>query len=487
MPASSSLPPPDKVVKSAPVGRVMGRIRSQVRRDQVICIAIAVILLAGIFLIQSPLRTRRSVLVVNHNKSVGDLIMTFPRLTLGGFRGILAMVIWENAENDKNNHQWMPLETDYNAIAALEPYFGSAYIFNAWNQSYNLSAQFHDMNTKYKWVLDGLVYLYKGEKYVPDNANMIMNEANDFFLKLGTSFERRYYTARWRYDLAHLYRYQPGKVNPQLSTLAEVYYIVHQPEFHIKLLPPRSGKGPLGHGVEVNGVHYRYGLSVFYFAYQEYERALHTVPGPTDMGQQVLESWPPMTLRCWCRDDLFYAQRLTNRIFNLDSEKKMLRRFPARVENIDDCYRNIKVNAPQSINDFKKYLAKYPYEKYVHTQHIVEVQYYEILARAEHELFKGLVAWQNNNRRFRLGDTADRDLADAVTLYQQAILAYQHYLNVAYPPERNGMPNPSRKGQIKFLNALRIRIDGIQSFRLTAAHHKPDMSFLAPVTLSYSD
>ena len=487
MSSNTPLPPPESVRPATNSGKRMGRVRSQARRDQVICIAIAIILLAGIFLIQAPLRSRRSTLVINHNKSVGSLIMTFPRLTLGGFRGILAMVLWENAENDKNNHKWVPLETDYNAIAALEPYFGSAYIFNAWNQSYNLSAQFHDMNTKYKWVLDGLIYLYKGEHYVPDNANMIMNEANDFFLKLGTSFERRYYTARWRYDLAHLYRYQPGKVSSQLSTLAEVYYIVHQPQFHIKLLPPRSGKGPIGHGVEVNGVHYRYGLSVFYFAYQEYERALHTVPGPTDMGQQVLDSWPAMTLRCWCRDDLFYAQRLTNRIFNVEPEKQMLPRFPARVENIEDCYRNVKVNAPRCLNAFHKYLAQYPYQRYVHTQHIVEVQYYEILAKAEHELFQGLVAWQNNNRRFRLGDSADRDLASAVILYQQAIVAYNQYLNTAFPPQRNGMPNPDRHDQLKFLNALRARIEGIQSFRLTAEHGKPNLSFLTPVTLSFSD
>jgi hypothetical protein len=487
MSSSQPLPAPDSGRPVAGSGKLMGRIRSQARREQVICIAIALILLAGIFLIQGPLRARRSVLVTNHNKSVGDLIMTFPRLTLGGFRGILAMVLWENAENDKNNHDWVPLETDYNAIAALEPYFGSAYIFNAWNQSYNLSAQFHDMNTKYKWVLDGLIYLYKGEKYVPDNANMIMNEANDFFLKLGTSFERRYYTARWRYDLAHLYRYQPGKVNAQLSTLAEVYYIAHRPEFHITLLPPRSGHGPAGHGVEIDGMHYRYGVSVFYFAYQEYQRALHTVPGPTDMGQQVLDSWPPMTLRCWCRDDLFYAQRLTNRIFNLDKQKQMLPRFPARVENIDDCYRNVKVNAPRCIKEFKQYLTQYPYQKYVHTQHIVEVRYYEALARAEHELFRGLVQWQRNNRHFRLGDAADHDLVSAVALYQQAMDSYNQYLNVAYPNQRNGMPDPSRKAELKYLNALRARVDGIQSFRLTAEHHKPDMSFLAPVTLSFSD
>ena len=118
---SPSTPLPEPIRPAVSSGKRMGRMRSEARRDQVICVAIAVILLAGIFLIQAPLRSHRAKLVTNHNKSVGDLIMTFPRLTLGGFRGILAMVLWENAENDKNNHDWVPLETDYNAIAALEP------------------------------------------------------------------------------------------------------------------------------------------------------------------------------------------------------------------------------------------------------------------------------------------------------------------------------------------------------------------------------
>jgi hypothetical protein len=74
-----------------------------------------------------------------------------------------------------------------------------------------------------------------------------------------------------------------------------------------------------------------------------------------------------------------------------------------------------------------------------------------------------------------------------VVLYDQAIAAYNHYLDVAYPNEPHGMPNPSRKDELKFLNALRARVDGIQSFRLTAQHNKPDLSFLAPVTLSFSD
>ncbi len=487
--STPSAPPIAPGPSGGPRLNLVATIRSRVRRDQLICLIIATVLMLVIFTIQPSLHARRSQLIQRNSsaKNLGHLLLTFPRLALGGFRGVLAAVLWEDAERDKNHHKWRPLETDYKAIATIEPYFGQVYIFNAWNMSYNLSAQFHSMNTKYKWVLDGLVSLYHGEKYVPNNANVIMNEANDYFLKLGTSFERKYYCPRWRYDIAHLYRYNPKKVSSGLSSLGQVYFLVTRPEFHCKLLKPRNGHGPAGHGVSIHGVHYRYGLSPFYFAWCEYNRALHQPTPPTDMGVEILHSWKPMCLRLWCRDDCFYAQRLTNRIFNDDSESKMLPRFPARAANIRDCYRNIAVNGPRSIREFQIYLHKYPDQRAVHRSHIYEVRFYEALARAEGMLFQGLVQWQIDHRHFRLGDAADRKLAAAVPLYNNAMLAYQNYLNVAYPPSPTGLPNPGLKGQRKFLRAMRVRIAGIDSFRVTAAHHKPDMSFLQPVTLSYSD
>ncbi len=471
----------------APVTYVASR-QSRARRDQLVYLSMAVILLIGIFFIQPELNRQRAKLVpVDKTQQVGDLLIQFPRLTLGGFRGLLAMTLWEDAESDKNHHRWRPLETDYNMIAALEPYFGSAYIFNAWNQSYNLSAQFHSMQTKYKWVLDGLVYLYKGEHYVPNDADMIMEEANDYFLKLGTSFERKYYCARWRFDIAHNYEYIPGKINPALSTLGEVHFLVSRPQFKAKWLPPRTGKGPLGHGVEIDGIHYRYGLSPFYFAYVEYKRALAQPVPPDTQGLQVLESWPPMCLRLWCRDDVYYAQRLAYRIFSVP-QKDFTRHFPQRIEEIHDCYRNVSINAPRAILAFTHYLAKFPDQWGVHHQHRAEVRYYQALALAEGKLFNALVAWQNNDRRYRLGDQADQLMAQAETLFENAKVAYNHWLNIAYPPMANGMPNPSLGDELKHRNALDVRIAGIEAFRRTAAaHKKPDMNFLSPQTLSYSD
>jgi hypothetical protein len=484
-PDSNRLAPSTAPAATAPRVNLVASIKSQVRRDQVVCVAIAILLLVAILFLQPTLNRQRSKLVQTSNKSLGNLLITFPRLTLGGFRGILAMALWENAESDKNKRQWVPLESDYNAIAALEPYFGAVYIFNAWNQAYNLSAQFHAMNLKYKWVLDGQVYLYKGQKLVPNDSNMIMNEANNFFLKLGTSFERKYYCARWRYDIAHLYRYVPGKVQPTLSTLAEVHYIVMQPEFHCVLLPARDRKGPLGHGVKVGHVHYRYGLSPFYFAWVEYRRALRQPELPTDSGEAVLYSWPPMALRLWCRDDLYYAQRLTWHIFSAASGH-FTHRFAARVANIRDCYRNVQMNAPRSIREFRIYFHMFPSSTILHMDHLVEVQYYQKLGLAENMLFNALVQWQLAGRRFRLGDAADHDFAAAIPLFEQARAAYKHYLNIAYPPSAYGQ-NPEQHSEMKYLSSLSAVIAGIENFRRTASAGHPSLSFLNVITLTDSD
>jgi hypothetical protein len=474
----------------APVNRpvnLLSRIRSEARRDQLICIAVAVILLLCIFALQPAMQAQRAQLVVSDDKTVGTLLMTFPRLTLGGFRGILVAVIWNSAENEKNNHNWVPLETDYQAISELEPYFASDYVFNAWNQSYNLSAQFHDFNTKYKWVLDGLVSLYQGEEFIPNNSNIIMNEGNDFFLKLGASFERENFCDRWRYDISNMYQYDPKSTDPQLSTLAEVKTIVNQPQFKAVWLPALDGKGPVGHGIKIGDVEYRYGISPFYFSYVEFERALQQPVPPENMGIVVLHFWPAMSLRLWCRDDLYYAIRLTYRKFGEETESQMLTDFPDRAQEIRDCYRNIAANAPRSIDAFKIALNEYPDQQAVHNQHIAEVQYYQVLAKAEGTLFNALVQWQVDDRQFHLGDNADVLFAAASDQFVQAQQALNHYLDVAYPPFRNGAQNPERLQQQQYIDALQARIDGIRNFRLTAEHHAPDMNFLQPSTISYDD
>src|SRR5207248_4726817 len=109
------------------------------------------------------------------------------------------------ADEDKHDRKWLDLETKYDIIVALQPYFSSVYIFHSWNQAYNLSAQWQEEDIKYKWVLDGLAYLYKGEEYNPGNPDIYLEEGHLYFLKLGGAAERIFYREHWRNDQARLH------------------------------------------------------------------------------------------------------------------------------------------------------------------------------------------------------------------------------------------------------------------------------------------
>jgi hypothetical protein len=109
------------------------------------------------------------------------------------------------------------------------------------------------------------------------------------------------------------------------------------------------------------------------------------------------------------------------------------------------------------------------------------------LAKAEKTMFEGLVAWQNNDRKFRIGDRADRYLLLAISRFKAAMAAFHTYLHEAYPRTAGFPKGMGRGGQMKFMRAMEARIAGIESFRLTAQRGVPNLSFLDPVTLSDSD
>src|ERR1043165_5834890 len=75
----------------------------------------------------------------------------------------------------------------------------------SWNQAYNISAQWQEQDIKYKWVVDGVSYLYKGEDFNPSNPDIMFEEAQLYAQKLGGAFERIFYRAHWRNDISRLH------------------------------------------------------------------------------------------------------------------------------------------------------------------------------------------------------------------------------------------------------------------------------------------
>jgi hypothetical protein len=484
-------------------------LRSKARRDQVFACALGAVLLGVALLIQSPLTKRRATMIDEPDTSLKSLALNFPRLTLGGFRGLLATILWYQAENDKEDRKWMDLETKYDIIGAIEPYFTSIYIFHSWNQAYNLSAQWHSEDSKYKWVLDGIGYLYKGEQYNPDNPDLLLEEGNLYFLKLGGAFERIFYRAHWRDDIAGLYKLdvlKPGEKTDATEALRLVRSYVNRDEFHAMEMVDKSGVR--GHGVQITDpwlfelrtdnkaagdpVEFPYGLSPFYFGYAEYKRCL-AAGSPTTIGDNIADGWPPMCLRMWCRDDLYYSANNLLQMFDpnapqnpeqnpLDSTSRDFdaAAYSRKVLELRDCYRNVQMVAPKAVDLFNQDMGKFPMNRSVHVNHVFETQSYQAIGAAESKLLDALVNWNNEHRK--LTESTRQPFRDALPAYDKAIDVTMAWVDKVSPliklPNNTTYVNPDRSDFERYANALKARKAGIENLLNTPPTEKPDMSFL---------
>jgi hypothetical protein len=454
-------------------------------------------------------------------KKLESLAITLPRLTLGGMRGIASTYLWIQAEDDKNDRRWFDLETKYDIIGALQPYFASVYIYHSWNQAYNLSAQWQEPDTKYKWVLDGLSYVYKGEDFNPAHPDIYLEIAQLYTMKLGSASERIFYRQHWRSDLTRLHEIDKlrhdkivAPADDATVSLQHVYNIVHrtdardhQPYFHIQLLPnPNAPTSPYrGWGISISDprppekfnlfkdrtdgkpatdpVPFRYGVSPFYFGYCEYTRLLALPVGPTYTGGRSVNSWPAMCLRLWCRDDMYYTYDTMRQLFGKDSPKTIadVPAFNAKVDEIHDCHRNVQMIGPRSVELFTEHLSKYPEDRFIHPKHQREVEAYIAISKAEIRLFDALVAWQLNGQK--IDDSAEGQkikaaLLAANQLYKDAVPSTEKWVDTVYPVVEGEPANPDRAEFQRFVDALKNHSRGIEAMVSLTPGQEPDMSFL---------
>jgi hypothetical protein len=518
--------------RSQPGGRA-GRLtasawRSKVVADQAVAAALGIALLGGSALLRYALENRRTAKDANgvqlvredpeSEKTLSSLAVTFPRLTLGGMRGIASTVLWVQAEDDKNDRKWVDLETKYDLIGALQPYFASVYIYHSWNQAYNLSAQWHEQETKYKWVLDGIAYLYKGEEFNPGNADIMLEASQLYAIKLGGAAERITYRAHWRHDISRLHELN-GKAAAQddaTVALRHVRDIVTRRDprdpptarsyFHTEELPdPAERSTGTGWGLRIypdtdpatgfnlfadrgdgkrptDPMDFRYGLSPYYFGYIEYRRVLSQPGAPTYTGLRAIDPWPAMCLRLWCRDDLYYTGDTLRQLFGPAPDKALLANataFSDKVQEIRDCYRNIQMVAPRAVDLFQAHLLRYPNNKNVHEPHIMETLAYKEISKAEMKLFEALVAWQNNGRKVDDRDGAiRRALTEADNLYKAAVPVTMQWVDRMYPVVEGQPVNPDRYEYERYANELQARSRGIEAMLTLPAGQEADMSFL---------
>ena len=88
------------------------------------------------------------------------------KLATFGMRGIAANILWEKANDYKMKKDWDNLSATLRQITKVEPHFIEVWKFQAWNLSYNVSAEFQDdYRDRFRWVIKGIQYLQDGLRY----------------------------------------------------------------------------------------------------------------------------------------------------------------------------------------------------------------------------------------------------------------------------------------------------------------------------------
>ena len=108
---------------------------------------------------------------------------------LGGFRGIVADMLWLRAEEHKKDHDWDRLETTVELITKLQPHFLSIWTFQGWNLAYNVSVEWDAPEDKYTWIKQGIKFVQEGVAKNRRSPDLVWDTAWFYYHKLGFSDE----------------------------------------------------------------------------------------------------------------------------------------------------------------------------------------------------------------------------------------------------------------------------------------------------------
>jgi len=117
-----------------------------------------------------------------------------------GLRGVAANILWEKANNYKMKKDWTNLSATLQQITRLEPHFLSVWRFQAWNLSYNVSAEFDDYHERYRWVIKGIDFLREGIRRNEREPMLVWDVGWYITHKIGTADEVKQFRRLFKED-----------------------------------------------------------------------------------------------------------------------------------------------------------------------------------------------------------------------------------------------------------------------------------------------
>lgn len=122
------------------------------------------------------------------------------RLASLGMANVGANLLWSRANHYKKTEDWTNFRATLDQIIKLQPNFVAVWRFQAWNLSYNVSAEFDDYKDRYHWVKEGIKYLFRGNEFNADSPRLQWDTGWFISHKIGRSDEHRQFRRMFRHD-----------------------------------------------------------------------------------------------------------------------------------------------------------------------------------------------------------------------------------------------------------------------------------------------
>lgn len=192
------------------------------RVNKLLLVALAVLMWFACGRTQRALNRDRAALGLTMNSPLENAppVLAFTTVALGGFRGLIANVLWVRANELQQEGKYFELVQLADWITKLQPRSPAVWRYQAWNMTYNVAVKFKDPEDRWRWVRRGIELLRdEGLAYNPRSAELYQELGWFYQNKLGYVLDdtHRYYRQQWSLEMMRLF----GVESEDYSTLVD--------------------------------------------------------------------------------------------------------------------------------------------------------------------------------------------------------------------------------------------------------------------------
>ncbi len=147
-------------------------------------------------------------------------LVAFSTIALGGFRGIIADILWLRASALQDDGRYFEIVQLADWITKLEPRLTEVWAYHAWNMAFNIGGMMASPADRWRWVRNGYVLLRdEGIRYNPGDPMMYFELGWLFQSKIGgrTDPTEAFYRRLWCAEMDEVLGPTAGRIAPALA------------------------------------------------------------------------------------------------------------------------------------------------------------------------------------------------------------------------------------------------------------------------------